>query len=160
MDQGCCALVLVGFSPSGQPCSPLCCVPTGSSGRTGCAPPARSGSVPTRWPCGWRIKSITWSASSVPPARSTSVWGTGTSSSTQTSCASRTSTSGLRSTAWSSTDVPGALWQIPPRPSHPQEIIPWAVGLEMGGNTTQSAPGRQCYVECKLHPGEGGRAKQ
>lgn len=70
----------------------------GSSVRTVCVLPARRGSERSRWRCVCGTRFTIWSASSVPPARSTSAWVTATCWSTQTLCASRTSTSGPNST--------------------------------------------------------------
>lgn len=59
-------------------------IPPGFSAKMVFAPPATSGSVPMRWPCGWKTKCITWNVSSVPPVRNISVSATDTSSSTPT----------------------------------------------------------------------------
>lgn len=71
----------------------------GCSARTASAPPVRRGLEPSKWRCACGTRFTIWSASSVPPVRSTSAWATATCSSTQTLCASRTSLSGPNSTA-------------------------------------------------------------
>lgn len=73
---------------------------TGSSARTVYVHLVTRGSEPMKWPCGWRTKSTTWSASSVQPVRSTSVSVTVTCSSTRTLCASRTSMNGPNLMGW------------------------------------------------------------
>lgn len=77
----------------------FCLLHSGFSVRTASAPPVRRGSGHLRWPCVCGTRFTIWSASSAPPARSTSVWATATFSSTRTSCASRTSSSGPSSMA-------------------------------------------------------------
>ena len=71
---------------------------SGSSVRTVSVLPVRRGFERSRWRCVCGTRFTIWSASSVPPARSTSVWVTAICSSTQTLCASRTSLSGPNST--------------------------------------------------------------
>lgn len=70
----------------------------GFSVRTVSVLPVRRGFERLRWRCACGTRFTTWSALSVPPARSTSAWVTATCSSTRTLCASRTSLNGPNST--------------------------------------------------------------
>lgn len=71
---------------------------SGFLARTVSALPVKRGSEHLRWRCVCGTRFTIWSASSAPPARSTSVWVIATFSSTQTLCVSRTSLSGPSST--------------------------------------------------------------
>lgn len=107
--------LLCGCSSSSPQCYiNFCLIISGFLVRTVSVLPARRGSERSRWRCVCGTRFITWSASNVRRVRSTSVWATATCSSTQTLCASKTSSSGPNSTittlcSWISVTLPRFL---------------------------------------------------
>lgn len=92
-----------------------------------------------RWPCVCGTRFTIWSASSVPPARNTSVWVTATSSSTQTLCVSRTSSSGPNTTA-------AAAWFSRKSQSPAQSSVTLPSYLSQRGDCSLWPPGRHLHL--------------